>query len=346
MGYLPEDAATNLVTVSEDMTHANYTIGATDSFTVTNGVGNGPEGTALLNEIKITDATDEVHQIRTNDHSTTADVNYVLSCFMRQGEIRYTGLGLYTSNENHATVVFDLALGIVTATDVGITSGTINDSGIYHVGDGLFFCWAAMETGETDATAWTRLASFASASPTFNAGGMENYVGTANDKFYAGHIQFETGDYPTSYVKDGGTRAADKMVLTLAGYFADAAGYAAVDMTTGKRTGPVEVLAGTSTTQRVMGITSGKFIDVDAGATSASSTGFLTNGVRFQGITGWRASDGAQSAMLNGDASRNLLEQPAYHLAVVQATVNGKHTKVLENLNSASTTRQKPRCRP
>lgn len=213
-GLLIEAAATNLITDGEDLTAAAWTIGNTNSFTVTADQGIGPDDNTVLDEVKITDTTSETHYVF-DTVSITTGTDYTFSAFLRADEIQFVGLNVFASNEDFITVVWDLYAGIQASTDVGSgggSSGTINDSDIVPVGDGLYFVWVSFSIAETDASAEARIASYASASPTFNNNGLESYAGTADDAFNAGFVQFETGTSPSSYIKTSGgtvTRSAD-----------------------------------------------------------------------------------------------------------------------------------------
>lgn len=208
-GYLAEAAATNLATDSEDFTAAAWTINNTDSLTVTANQSIFADGLTVMDEIKITDATNETHLI-SGSITISSATDYAISCFVRAGKVRYVGLNLYISSENFATTVFDTYAGTVATTDVGTTSGTVTDKGVIACGNGLYRVWMAARV--TGTAAIIGLATYASAAPTFDASGLEAYAGTANDGFFSGGFQVETGTYPSSYVKtSGGTasRSAD-----------------------------------------------------------------------------------------------------------------------------------------
>ena len=304
MGYLAEDNATNLITDSEDLTAAAWTINNTDSFTATADQSVGPDGVSSLDEIKITDTTSETHLI-SDTITITSAADYVMSGFVRADEQRWVGLNISGASEEFVTVVWDLYAGTQVATDVGTTSGTINDSGISHVGDGLWFVWVSFKITETSVTAG--FASYASASPTFDANGLESYAGTANDKFYAGHVQFETGTYPSSYIKtSGGTdsRASDDLDLATSGYLQDSGGVVVADFETWKEDADLAaIVADTDATSKAMGVDASEKIAIDAG-TVLATTNAITRGVRAQAASGWQASDNAQSVFLNGDGTR------------------------------------------
>ena len=218
-GYIAEPAATNLITESNDLTAAAWTINNTDSLTATADQSIGADGQTTLDEIKITDTTTETHLI-SDSVTISSNTDYAIAFDVRGGAQRYVGINLYISSENFATVVYDLYEGTVATTDVGTTSGTVTDSGVIPLNNGLYKIWAALQVTGTAST--IGLATYNSASPTFDASGLESYAGTANDEFYAGAAQVELGIYPSSHFPTTGgsaTRAADLLEETGFSYY-------------------------------------------------------------------------------------------------------------------------------
>lgn len=221
-GYLAEAAATNLITSSEDMS-SGWTISGTDSLTITANQSTGPDGLVTLDNLSVTDTTNEAHYL---DFSVnyTANTNMVASAFVRDGSqsARYCSLVFRTSNENMAAAVFDTLAGTVTLTDVGTTSGTVNGAGVIPCGNGLHRIWLSFSVNENDATAFLSIQLNSAGTPTLAGTGLESYVGTAGDGVDVGGFQLETGTYPSSYIRtSGGTeiRAADVLKDTGLGWY-------------------------------------------------------------------------------------------------------------------------------
>lgn len=219
-GYQAEAAATNLVTDSEDFSAAAWSPVNTDSVTVTTNQSVFVDGVASMDKIEITDTTTETHGIFDTITSLTSGGSYVSSCFVRADEVRYVGLRHWASNENFITALFDLYAGSAVATDVGTTSGTISGYGIIPCGNGCFRIWISGTV--TGTTLYPTLITSNSAAPTFDLSGNVSYAGTAGDAFYAGGFQFETGTYPSSYIRTSGgtgTRSSDILTETTLSWF-------------------------------------------------------------------------------------------------------------------------------
>jgi hypothetical protein len=223
-GYTAEAAATNLVTDSEDFGAATWTINNTDSLTVTANQVAAPDGTTTMDLIDITDTTNETKLI-SDSITISSATDYAISCFAKANEHGFVGINLFISSENFATVVYNLLTGTVVATDVGTTSGTVTASGVIPVGNGTYRIWASLRVTGTAAT--IGLAAFNSASPTFDASGLEAFAGTAGNGFYAWGGMVETKVYPSSYIATSGgtaTRAVDFLESDPADWIKDSAG--------------------------------------------------------------------------------------------------------------------------
>ncbi|MDC1299926.1 hypothetical protein N8Z24_00305 [bacterium] len=202
-GYLPETAATNLITESEDFLTTWSLIDAGD--TVLNDQVVCPDGRTKAASIA-GDATDGSHGVSIDATLTAA--TYTFSVFVKPGSDATYGkdwVNIRNLTVSNAYCYFDVTNGVVGTSGTGCT-GYIE--GPFYSGDmTLFYRCGIVFTGTVAShTLWIRPAE-ADIDPTFSGNG-------STPNIYVWGAQCELGDYMTSpIITDGGseTRVRDEL---------------------------------------------------------------------------------------------------------------------------------------
>jgi hypothetical protein len=227
-GYMAETAATNICLQSEDFTTTWLPQGAT----VDSNVAVAPDGTTTMDRLAVT-AVDSIHNVYIATTSV-ANTTYVTSVYMKDDGAGFGGIYLGDGGGNNfIAVVANLTTGAITDTEVGVTSGTIVDSGVDDVGNGIYRVWLS---GSVNTAAASFNIPFASDSgtPTYSTG-RPTYLAVAGEDILIWGAQTELGTYPTSYIPTTTavvTRNADVLIYVGAGNIEDPAGTAYAEPST------------------------------------------------------------------------------------------------------------------
>lgn len=214
-GYQGEGAATNICPDSEDLSSwTKFTV----ADVIDTNVYTAVDGETVFDRVNV-DASAGIHGVFKN-LTTTANTDYVLAKDFKPDGARYVWLNLSSSTEDHISVLYDLLVGIVVATDVGTSSGTIADYGVEYNIDGTLRCWMAGQTAEANLTAASGTAD--SSTPTWDASGRVSHTPAAGEDYLATMVQCEAGTEPTSYIRTGSSsesRSADLPIDTDISWF-------------------------------------------------------------------------------------------------------------------------------
>ena len=193
---LLEPQSTNLFTYSEDFSDASWTKSGT---TVTSNAILSPDGSVNADLIEISSAG---ARFVSQSVTLTSGQNYVLSCFMKNGNTGWNALGAFDGVSDFATGTFDILNGNIGSTSV--SSGSVNtELSIQDYGNGWYRCIMKFTATSTGSWSIRVYASVQSAT---------NYSGVVGENAYIFGAQLEQLSYPTSYIRTEGssvTRIAD-----------------------------------------------------------------------------------------------------------------------------------------
>lgn len=203
---LAEPQSINLLTRSEDFSHADWTKVEINVSQSNDGIING------VNAFVLTDtANNTSHWISQTWVGVTGD-NSNFGIF-KKGTQKYICLTLYRSSTNWINAIFNLETGVLTDTSIGGIA-TINKVGIIDFNNGWFYCYISGTPFEdTQKTTYITIANEATTTIA-----LPSYLGTGNGTILIAAAQGETSPNPSSYIKTEGTtvtRLAD--VITGAG---------------------------------------------------------------------------------------------------------------------------------
>ena len=179
---LLEKESTNLISWSDNFSDASWfknfiSLGSRDHIT--------PDGSFTTFQTK-DDPSINQHYIF-SETSTVIGNTYTFSCYLKEKEIRYAGLGFGGFNE---LTIFDLHNGIIDTQGVNIVSSDVNYSG-----NGWYRCNIVFV-----ATVTTTIVRI------YNMKNKEySYAGADGEGVYIWGSQCELLSYPTSYIKTIGT---------------------------------------------------------------------------------------------------------------------------------------------
>jgi hypothetical protein len=203
-GYLHEpEAATNLVTYSQDFTDASWI----DTNTATLAVdATGPDGETSAVTLVDSGATGSGGVYTRNNITADTSTAYTASCFMKEDQLSW-GLIFISAvgPSGNGGCYFDLASGAVGTADAGF-SGTIQ-----AVGNGWYRCAVAFTSNAVTTAGQMRL--YVSDG---DSDATVDLDGTSSILIYG--AQLEQGSVPTSYIPTAGsqvTRAADILTLPI-----------------------------------------------------------------------------------------------------------------------------------
>jgi len=273
---LESEARTNLVTYSEDFTGTRW---SKTGLTAAAASETGPDGNASMSTITVS-ATTSAHEMLQGARTVSANTIISGSFVVRAGTVRYVSVRLYSFNGIWSVAVFDLTTGTLTQESNGTTSGTILNSGIENLSNGLYRLSLTATNSFNKSYLIAQVHN--TGTPTLNTYGGDTWLG-AGETIELGLMQHEVGSTPSSYIPTTAgatvTRAAETLTV------------AAADMpwpTWGDPIGPELVTNG----DFANGLTD--YIDSSVGTGSVSvSGGVLTllgdsnsdRGIVYQGIT-------------------------------------------------------------
>jgi hypothetical protein len=208
LGLLVEEARTNLVRYSQDITNAAWDKG---NLTATKETISGPAGTIGYDKIILGTFSNSSGQIRIGITANSGTV-YSNSVYVKQGTCRYVNLIQQYNNSSGTGAYFDLQTGTF-LTGGGLTASSTR---IQALAGG----WYRIQITVTDVgpggSAGFILSPMTIPNPVINGSGGREYNG--NGEFiYAYGAQIEAGDFPTSYIPTTATavtRAADTVGIT------------------------------------------------------------------------------------------------------------------------------------
>lgn len=197
LGFLIEEARTNMVLYSAEFDNAAWTKSAS---TVTANATTSPDITLSAGKIVENTAT-AGHYVLQNP-SFTSGTMYTASMYAQAAERTFVQIVL-TSGAFGANVVAVFDLTAVTATGAG---GTNRTQSITPAGGGWYRCVVSVQaTATASANMQIRLSDSATTSPA-------SYTGDGSSGAYIWGAQVTSGDSPTSYIPTSGTtvtRAVD-----------------------------------------------------------------------------------------------------------------------------------------
>ncbi len=197
-GYVPEPAATNLLTYSSQYDHTNWA--AKFNFAVTPDATTAPDGT--LSADMITSATSSPSYCSQNITVTNGAV-YTGSFFLKAGNSRYIFFGCNSAGIDKYGIL-DTQTGTITGLGIGTTASTP-----VALSGGWYRCSITFTTGATSLSG-----SFGRA-----CAGATDITPVPGGTCYVWGAQVETGSRATSYIATTGstaTRAADVLHMPLA----------------------------------------------------------------------------------------------------------------------------------
>lgn len=198
LGLLIEEARTNLLTYSNDLSNAAW---AKDSCTVSSNVVIAPDGTLTGDKIVSASATAQTGVGGSSVTVTAAD--HTATFFVKQSEAQFVQI-LWTSSLSTNYANFDILNGTVTA-------GTYTSASITLVGNG----WYRISITSTLSAATGRPYLWLINSGT--SARSASYTGNGWNGIYVWGAQVETGSFATSYiptVASSVTRNADAASMT------------------------------------------------------------------------------------------------------------------------------------
>ncbi len=208
LGYLGEEARTNLCLQSEDLD----TTWTESNGTVTANAGAAIDGNTTADDLIHTSTAGEINQNITATDNTV----HCISAFVHQGT---TGshdwvklIWKESTGNSGCQAYFDISTGAI-GTSEALDTGTLTDVGIIAVGGGWYRIWVSgqMVSGQTDGR--VRMINVISDDTTTSE--------TTNSVWWWG-IQVEVGSFPTSYIPTttaSATRNADVLSTTSMGWF-------------------------------------------------------------------------------------------------------------------------------
>jgi hypothetical protein len=213
LGLLVEEARTNLVTYSTDLTNAVWTIA---NLTRSKETLAGPAGTVPYDKLTLGTFTASQGATYSLISPLTDGTIYSVSIYVKQGTCRYVYLGFQRSSSSLVGAYFDLLTG------AGINGGLVSaaDTSVTPVGNG----WLRIQMKVANAGAGPNGNFFflpmTTGTPTVDGSGNRLYNGNG-ETLYVYAPQVEAGSFPTSYIPTVAstvTRAADVASITGANF--------------------------------------------------------------------------------------------------------------------------------
>jgi hypothetical protein len=209
LGFLIEEQRTNLLTYSEDLSNAAWSITGTASIGTNTVVA--PDGTLTADKFvlgdTITSGNAAVYQTVTKSAVATT---YTVSLYIKAGEFNTLRLIFRdtASAANSVQAYFNAATGVIASGPTAAGTFTNASATITPVGNGWYRC-TLTGTTSTETSVNTRIFNY------------QDGTGTATGNGYSGiyiwGAQLEAGAFPTSYIKtvaSQATRNADAASMT------------------------------------------------------------------------------------------------------------------------------------
>ncbi|MGY8962535.1 MAG: phage head spike fiber domain-containing protein [Rhodospirillales bacterium] len=299
-GLLVEEARTNLQVYSQEFDNAAWT---KESSTVVANVANAPDGTLTMDRLDVTAALG-IHRVYDYQSSTVADATHCLSAFFKADGSDFPIMVWQNSvTENFIAATFNLANGTVGSTDVGTSSGTITDSGIEDVGNGIYRCWLTGSTSGTNGFFMIGVAE--SATPTYNAKGASRFTAVAGEDMLFWGADLQAGAFKTSYiptVASSVTRNADYVSTTDMSWQTAGVGSFYIRFTMDISDSTTRYILMGDGSSRILYAGSGGLQNYD-GTNIQSVINPYTDGVEYKYSVGYADVDPTRSAFINGSAA-------------------------------------------
>jgi hypothetical protein len=213
LGLLMEEARTNLLQYSQDMTDATW--GKLNT-TVTKETLAGPAGTVPYDKITLGTFTGAYGGAGRDPISASPSVFYTASVYVKAGTCRYIGLTSRNYDSNGWGTYFDLQTGVVTQNRSSTTYS------ILSVGGGWYRLSIGRDVGTGGSYPGFSIIPLTVAIPTNGPSNNIQPEYNGNGEYlYAWAPQYEAGAFPTSYiptVASAVTRAADVATITGSNY--------------------------------------------------------------------------------------------------------------------------------
>ena len=210
LGFLVEEARTNLTLYSGDFSQAHWSKISLSIFTANTIIA--PDGTLTGSFIAFQNAASYLTSAQGLQPNTSISAGTnTLSCFAKIGTARYLALGLSNNGGEMSTAVFDLQTGTVNGAN-SHPSFTVNGTSMVSAGSGWYRC-------SLTSTYATGMAAHISSSTSVLGGAyyVPNISGDGTSGIYVWGAQVEAGAFPTSYIPteaSSRTRAADNATIT------------------------------------------------------------------------------------------------------------------------------------
>lgn len=166
-----------------------------------------------------TNGTNNVHWIAYNNLTTVSGSTYTYSAFVRDAGAGFVTLSSVDAAENFISCTYNLTTGEVTQTDQGTTSGTVVDSGIVPLRDGIWHIWMVGSHTGLGST-FIYLANAGAGTFTGTSVGLHSHTPLTTDHLLVGGMSCELGSLPPFYVPTT-TASASVTGVTLTGNFQD-----------------------------------------------------------------------------------------------------------------------------
>lgn len=216
LGLLIEEARTNLMTYSEDLSAG--TGGWTNDACSVAGTNTAPDGASTAQKIT-EDGTSAAHRVRKVTSTFTAGATLTVSCFIKASGRNYAAMQFGAANGFRAGI--DLALGTVVAGG-SFGTGSYTSAGVEAYLNGWYRLWM---TGTVDPASTTDEGYVHLRTSSGFTG--QSYAGDGSSGILAWGYVVEAGAFRTSYIQTAGatvTRAADVATMALGSWFNAAAG--------------------------------------------------------------------------------------------------------------------------
>jgi hypothetical protein len=203
LGYLSEQAGTNLLTYSNDLSNAAWT---KNNATSTQNYAIAPDGTKTAQRAIDDSGGGGSVNVFWQEALTVSSGSTTFSGYFKKDQLDWVILETSGYDTSPVRAWFDLTDGVV-----GTTTST-DDQGIEYVGDGWYRCWIVWSTT-------TDLAGFVK----FYAAEADNDLTVDDDgtsSILAWEIQAEAGSFPTTYIpttSSSATRNADVLTYSAVG---------------------------------------------------------------------------------------------------------------------------------
>lgn len=190
--------AYNLLLQSEDFS----TTWALGQSTVTTNDTTAPDGTTTADKVT-EDSNNNIHAVRQVLALTgPATRLYQASCYFKAGTTNYVAISMMDQANEWASAVFDLSAVTVSQTQVGATSGQLNDTSIESVGNDWYRCTVIGNGSFSGSGETVYIGLSDSATPTIAAGnGMPTWTGTTTLDAYMWGAQISEYPAEPTYVK-------------------------------------------------------------------------------------------------------------------------------------------------